>query len=776
MQAVDTNIGVRTNQGRIMRTRPLSKKKVLFGLLLISTWVPIIAQGVPPDEATTELEEVLVTATRRAMNVQEVPVSVAIIPGQRLDDMRINRLEQATDSVPGVTVAQTVIADHLFIRGLGSGNGPGFEQSVATFIDGVHFGRGRTSRNPFMDIESLEVLKGAQGVLFGKNTVAGVLNFRTRRPKDYFEATTDASWNPEFDNYRFNAAVSGLIAAGLKGRVAGQYNTANGYVDNSKTGGNDPESDEWQLRGTLVYQPNEELEVMFKLEGGAYDISGQSHQIVQATPVLAGLSQAADPTAEFELDFDKSNGSSDPIFGEEFYNVGLMTSLLDLRWRLPHVELIATIAYHSYTLDSLGDGEAAPIDLVAVGFDDEQYDAFTQELRLESELGGKIEYVAGAYYGESDLDTTLRAHFGFDSVPAIGTQLATNGLLTAFSLSNMNTEETETWSLYGEGRYQLSDRIALIAGLRYTDEQKTGSHNLLFSILGGAQPDPLANITAAVLMIGPANNVPFLEVDTDNTSASLIAEYELSDEARAYARFAQGFKAGGFNGLGDTYGDETADSFELGLKTRLLDRRLTLNAAYFNTKLDDMQVSIFDGSATFIVDNVAQATTRGFELESRYLVAPNVTLGLSVAYIDAEYDSFPGAACPIGQGVVCDLSGRPLSYAPEWSGNLYVETAARVWSGWSMRGILELQATSEFYTAADADPRSIQHGYGKINAGVYFTSPTGRYGFSVIGRNLTDRVTSTFIDDVALGAVLGANFFAFVDPPRTINLQFNLTY
>lgn len=728
----------------------------------------LTAQTVSPPP----LEEIVVTATRREQSLHDVAVSVSVVPGTRLDDFVMNRLEEAAVLIPGVIVGKSVIADYLYIRGLGSGNLDLFEQSVATYVDGVYFGRGRTARNPTFDVERLEVLKGPQGVLFGRNTVGGVINITSRKPTKAFESDVGLSWDPEHEAYRFDGVVSGPLTARLRGRFAAQLGSSDGYVRNTNTGNDEPAVDEWIARGTLAFAAQRDLELSLKLEGGSYDVSGQSHQIALASPQLTRLSLAIDPNAEFGLDFHKSSlGDDGSLFGQEIYEVDLSTAVFEVLWSLSRHRLVGTTSHHQYDLASLGEGDFAPIELLAAGFD-ELYETFAQDVRIESVSGGRLEYLAGVYFSREELErSNLTAHFDFASVLPVP---------AALSLHLGNTFETENLSAYAETRYRLSQRWSLSAGLRYTAEDKTGSHRIFYADLGGTMEDPAATAVAAAFMLTPPNTIPNLSRESDDVSSSFVVEYVPSDDVLAYFRFAEAFKTGGFGGLGEAFDGESATAYELGVKARLLDERLSVNVAVFDTELDDLQVSSFDPQTTaFIVQNAAEASTRGVEVDSRWRAGRNLTFSLAAAYLDAQYDRFPMGTCPFVPGdprVFCDLSGERLQYAPRWSGSLALEWQSVAWQDWSFRGLIDLHATSEYFTAGDADPRSSQHGNAKLDAGGFFTSPNGRWTVGIIGRNLTDRVTSTFIDDVPLGALLGANFLARVDPPRTVTLQLRAAY
>ena len=206
----------------------------------------ILAAGLPATNISyaAQLEEVVVTAQKRTESLQDVPISVAVVSGEQLDNFSITDLGELSATIPNVTIGQNATQDSITIRGVGSGANHGFEQSVGTFIDGVYFGRGRSSRSPFLDIERVEVLKGPQGVLFGKNTIAGALNVTTRKASDEFEASIEAEYFDGDESVGATGVVSGPLSDSVVARLVVKYRDSSGFIDNRATGDDDPEIEE----------------------------------------------------------------------------------------------------------------------------------------------------------------------------------------------------------------------------------------------------------------------------------------------------------------------------------------------------------------------------------------------------------------------------------------------------------------------------------------------------------------------------------------------------
>jgi iron complex outermembrane receptor protein len=269
-------------------------------------------------ESVSLLEEIVVTARKREETIDKVPISIAVVSGNRLAAEGVVTLDEAMQSMPGVSVTPTPVGDLLFIRGVGSGENQGFEMSVATFIDGVHFGRGRSSRHSFLDVDRIEVLKGPQSIMFGKNTIGGAFNITTRKPTDELEVSLQAYVEPEFDTYQTTGVISGPLSDTFKGRLVVRSDITDGYVDNDFTGKSEPQRDDWVVRAIGVWSPTENLDVTFKGEYGENDFKGGRSQISRAAPQLRQLVLPIDPRAEFDLDYHKSGPGVSAPFNKEF--------------------------------------------------------------------------------------------------------------------------------------------------------------------------------------------------------------------------------------------------------------------------------------------------------------------------------------------------------------------------------------------------------------------------------------------------------------------------
>jgi len=638
--------------------------------------------------------------------------------------------------------------------------------SVATFVDGVHFGRGRSSRHSFLDVDRIEVLKGPQSIMFGKNTIGGAFNITTRKPTDELEASLQAYVEPEFKTYQTTGVLSGPLSDSFKGRLVVRSDVTDGYVDNDFKNTSEPERDDWVVRGTAVWSPSDAVDVTFKGEYGDNNFTGGRSQIARAAPQLRQLVLSIDPRAEFELDYDKSGPGVDPPFDKEFENSTTYNGSIAIDWRVGDFTVTSLSSYVGYDLDYAFDSDFAPLDLVHQVWD-QSWSTWAQELRFSSPTGRTFEYTAGVYYAKEEFENDKIFAFNFTQTPL--------PFGRAYRVQEFD-QETRNWSVFAQGTWNVTDRLALIAGVRHTDDEKTMTKNFFWADFGSTVPNPAITVFSAI-GLGQVHRYDDIKRSTDNDSVAFTIQYRPGD-TMLYATYSQGFKAGGFDegnatGVLDDiiFDDEKAKSYEVGVKVRGFQDRLRANAAVFYSEYDNLQVSMFDGVASLIVGNAAQSTTKGVELDAQLAATDRLLLTASVTYLDATYDSYRAGPCAYGQGTVCDLSGKSLPYAPEWSGNFSARWEDTFANGWMYGLRAEAIYSDMFFTAGDLDPLVAQRAFWKYDASVSLTSPGRTWDFAIMGKNLTDEVTAHFGDDIPLSNVLGNNYQQYVDPPRTIALQ-----
>ncbi len=706
------------------------------------------------------LEEVVVTAQKRQQSLQDVPVSVSVTQGETLDNFSLGGLEALAGTLPNVTIAENATQDSVTIRAIGSGANHGFEQSVGTFIDGVYFGRGRSSRAPFLDIERVEVLKGPQGVLFGKNTIAGALNITTRKPGDEFEGSISGEYFDGDESYAVTGVVSGPLSDNIGGRLVVRTRETDGYVSN-KSGPDGTVKDETFVRGILQFDVSENLDITLKAEASSFDQEGRHLQLVEGGPRL-GNYQSVDPNYEQKLDYDKS--ANNPIFGDDFDDTDARNISATLNYALGDLTLVSITSYVGYEYENNVPANFTAGIETATKMYDEEHTQFSQELRLQSDTGGQFEYIVGVFYQTEevdhlqffDFDTAQGRADGFPLPPFVGR--------TTFDL----TQDLDSLAVFGQGTWHLSERLRTTLGLRYTKDEKDID---------------FVQTTTGVLPF-PNRSTDDSRDDSDVTP-SITLQFDASDDMMWYASFSQGFKSGGFDfESAAQFEEETVDAWEIGFKSTLADGSVELNVAVFNSQFENLQTAAWNGSS-FVTGNAAEATTRGLEVDGRWQISDKVMLTGAVAFLDAKYDSFDGAICHAAQQVAhgaatgmnpntCqqDLSGEPLQFAADYAGNINLNYTDMVSNSLELRATVGVEFTDSYFTALDLDPVSEQDSFLKLNARIEIASDAG-WSLALVGKNLTDEDTTTWINDVPF--FRGA-YFGSIDPPRSIGVQANYQF
>jgi len=747
------------------------------------------------------LEEVIVTATKRVEGMQDVPIAISVVSGERIEQQGIRNLEELALYLPAVHIAQSGGQNQVFIRGIGSGNNTGFEQSVGTFVDGVYFGRARNSQAAFLDLQRVEVLKGPQSTLFGKNTVAGAINITSQRPTDELEGYVEGSYNTETEGYTTTAAVSGPLTDTLRGRLVGKYYDEEGYYDNSDPAGEDPTREDKVVRTWLDWDATDSLTFSLKAEYGEFNKEGRHDKIVKSTPTadfLLGF--GPDPDFAKSVGFNDKQSSSNRPGKDVEDNTDNTIVQLDFNYQMDNHSLKSITAWTEYDTDLCTDGDYATTHF-ADQCKTEDHEQFTQEFILSSELGGKFEYLVGVYYQDASLKATTNTGLLISAIPPIEAGVFNllepvlgftppSGFADSEVFSNFD-QDTTTWSAFTQVDYDITERLRIRAGIRYSDDDKDVSNDQFITNVGGTEPNPINTV-----ILGPAAfnfRVPYdykLNRGEDHTTGSINLQYDIGDDIMVYATWANGYKAGGFdesNGLDISreFEDESVDHYEIGAKMELWDNRVRLNLSAFETSFDDLQVSAFE-TATFVVTNAGEATSSGVEADITVAATEDLTLYGALTWLDSEYDSYEDAACTIEQQIAgglapCrqDLSGSPLQFAPDWSGNLGFNYNFAVTADTNLVFNADAFYSDEVLVAPDNDPVGVQDSYWKINARIAWEADDGQWMVAVLGKILNDETTFNWLNDATLsGAGFGFEraYFGQVEIGRSYELQLRYSF
>jgi outer membrane receptor protein involved in Fe transport len=755
---------------RRMKIKTLVGKKASVLAMAVSS--ASIASFAVPAQAQQKLmlEEVVITAQKREESLQDVPISVATVSGQTITESQIYNLQDMSFEMPDVTINEAPFDNNLFIRGIGSGVNAGFEKSVGLYMDDVYSGRGQLSRTPFVDIARVEVLKGPQGILFGKNTIGGAITVHTADPTDEFEGFVDSYYDPEHDEFEVSGVVSGPITDTVQGRIALNYSKLNdGYWENIYNGDGEVERENKIARVKLAWQATDNLDVKLKYEYNQFDDNGRQQVISHAGPGSAFGSLVSD---------DKTSSGAQPGFPNS-NDTDTNVAVVHLDYQLGEHTLTSISAYSEYQTTILNDvmstgGRNVPVIEGPFAFwvdTDESFDQWSQELRLLSPGGEKFDYIVGAYAETNSFDRKDPAQWPFPNADLSG-QTTQN---------KRYKQDTDSWAVFAQGTWNYTDTLRFTLGARYTeDKKKLDFTNTADTIL---PPSVLGDFSAKGLD----------RKDTKDTY-NFNAQWDVSDEAMLYATISTGFKGGGFdNSLNRAFNPdespfdilafdpEEATAYEVGAKTQLLDGAAELNVAIFRSEYDDLQTSAFDGVAGFTVGNAGSAIAQGLELSGRWLILEGLTVSGAFAYLDSTYDDFDNAGCSqylvnfTDQCVngVADLSGDPLPFAPDYSANISIKYFTPIGDNLEFTTNLDVMYTDSFFTVQDLDPFTEVDSYSKTNLRFGIGSADGVWQVAILGKNIFDKKTIGWANDITVSGNPGrANTYAaLLDPPRTIGIQ-----
>jgi outer membrane receptor protein involved in Fe transport len=759
------------------------------------------------------LEEVVVTAQKRVESLQDVPISVSAMSQQKMEEFGIDRIENLAEYVPNLSMSETGIGTNIYIRGVGSGINPGFEQSTGMYMDGIYYGRAQLARAPFLDLERVEVLRGPQPILFGKNSIAGAISMITAKPTDEFEGTISALYEPDHGELEGTLVLSGPLTDTLSGRLAVRYREMDGFMDNKFLNDDEAEREETTFRGILQWDATDRLTMTLKGEIGEFDVNGRNIEIVDdypsENPAFGGLTYSqiqvgvfgSDPTAlETKQNFNRtSNGDFSENDTENLtfqfdYDIGEHT-------------LTGVTGWVSYEFDELCDCDFSSAVVIDAPLE-EEYEQFSQELRLTSPGGETIDYIVGAFYQTSELDSGDVTNVPVGSIlepavngrlPGAGTAIAGTGGTRTF------TQDTDLWAVFGQMTWNISDSWRLTVGARYTEEEKDGARKLVLTNSDGTPVADPGQEGLALFVYGQLFNIEMFDHDLkgsrdeESFTPLVTVQWDVNDDIMTYFTASTGFKSGGYDSRGNVvpgttdprvadptkgsfeYEEEEATSFEIGAKTRLFDNSVELNMAAFYTTYDDLQVSIFDGTLGFVVDNAAEADIMGFEMDGRWAATERLTIYGSLAWIDFEFQDFENGQCNwternqpscIENGTI-SYEGRTNQYVADWSGTLSADYWFEIGDSMELRTTLDLVYSDEYFPSQNLDPTIVQDSYTKVNARIALSSNDGSWEIAVLGRNLTDEEVITYANPIPLAqsTFSSLSHYAFLERPRNIAVQ-----
>ena len=715
-----------------------SAASVAFGMTFAGA---ALAQS---DEGS-QVEEIVVTAQKREQNLQDVPVAVSAFGEQQLEAQAVQNLTDLNAKAPNVVLAPVgayPYASAFFIRGLGFADVEStFEPAVGVEMNGVYLARNSGALQDFFDISSVEMLRGPQGTLYGRNTIGGVVSVRTKTPTpgDPFGGQFQATIG---DNGRQEARVGLDIPMDevFAARVSMLYKSYDGYNHNVTTGRDEGDNETLSGRLTLVARPNDVFDATlvadFDRERGTgasfRNASLPGHVYYNLSPDSGSPVFSA---AQLAQGRDIRN-----VYGDTptFANIDTWGLAFTMNYKLDIGTLTSVTGYREFTDEVQSDYDATPY-TVFWALRDQTHEQFSQEVRLAGEVGS-FDYVAGVYYMNQNYAIT-NTQSGTLYGGAVARQIA--------------SQKNSAWALFGQVDYHLTERLTLTAGGRYSTESKTFNNRPLFFATSRTYED-----------------------DWNNFSPKLGVNYDFTDNLMGYFTWSKGFRSGGYNGRAASftsagpYEAETVESFEAGFKSELFERRLRLNGAIFSSTYSDMQVGsqglTSGGIYESIVTNAGEAQIDGAELEALWIVGGGWRINANLAYLDARFTDNMTDFTSDGINNPTDNSDLPLAYAPEWSGAIGVNYVRE-----TPLGDLTFNANAvymdDIYTSGGVINRTSDVQVRPANTlydATIALEGTAGWRVALWGKNLTDEevINNTF----GLGALGELRIY---QPPRTWGLE-----
>ena len=716
----------------------------------VITAMPAMAQQAAD---SGRLETVIITATKRVQPLQSTPIAVSVISGGTLEESNLNNLSTITAQIPTVNYrANASNKDSaLFIRGVGTiSTSPGVEPTVSTVLDGVVTARAGQATLDLVEVDRIEILRGPQGTLFGKNASAGVINIITKAPSKKTEGYLDLAYYQGGET-RLRGGISGELSkevarASLSLMSAKFDGNVTNVFDNSTVNGYDRQG----VRARVDLTPSKDLKISLIADhskatdttptGVPYSTNVTTFPtlVVTANPLYAAAVSPVIPSPENR----KINSNMKTRVQD--INEGVSAQI---DYSLPGFQLTSITAYRSWTntqfqdqdrLSSLSRSFAQTADR-----GDLDFHQTTQELRIASTGRQFFDYVAGVFYFDGKNDEQYRRDV--TRCPTSPAAALPSGILPCTAATTVADSGVATYgvrakskAIFGEGTFNFSPQLRAIAGLRYTADDLSYYHGRVASNTGV----PGVGATRATVTGATTENA---------LSGRFGPQFEISKDMMVYATYSRGYKGPAYNVFfnmsptqDNVLAPEKSKSFELGFKSELMDRRVRLNVAAFDTQYDGYQANVPDlvnGAIVTRLINAGKVSTQGVELDLTARITPQLTVNAALANIIARVKEFK---CPVGAAASCDINGRALPFAPDWKGSLRVKYLQPLSGGLT----LDLGADASWQSKTNFDlsqqPDSFQKSYSIINASIALQSTNG-WRLALVGKNLADESYATFI-------------------------------
>ncbi|MCW6529057.1 TonB-dependent receptor [Sphingomonas sp. MMSM20] len=724
----------------------------LGALLTLGLTAPALAQtdAPSPPQADNAIGDILVTARKRSERLQDTPISISAETAESMARKGIANIADIARQTPGLQYGDfgDMKLSPTSLRGVtGSSGSAGADPAIGYYVDEIYQAQGPGADLDLYDIARVEVLRGPQGTLFGRNTIGGVISITTERPSDTFAASVTADIG-NYDARRIGASISGPIVPGaIAGKLAFVKDQRGGFERNVWLNRDVNNHDSWALRGQLLFDLGTTTSLLLT---GSYRAADQEQLVFETRRynldadlpkalVALGLPLNTDP-------FDRKVYSDSP--NKERLRAWDVAATF--KTRIGDVGVTNVAAYHWHDYFSRADTDRSPLKMLYDG-DPERVWRWSEELRFDLSTG-PIDWLAGLYY--------FRQKSRNQSFVEIGADLAANlgaPELAGFRSGSNGELDTTSKAAFLSATWKIAPRLDLTLGGRYTRDEKTIHYVQVDAIdLLGGNTDVRAS--GAWSQFTPNANLRF----------------RITPTVMAYATASKGFKSGGFNDAlgsadGIAFGPESLWNYELGLKTESFNRRLVINAALYYMKWDKIQLSE-DNPATPVYDpiilNGGRAHSKGIEVEMTARPTDRLTLGGNVSLQDAKYEN---GHLPTGEPL------NHIPYAPGYTGGANAEYRLPVAQWGTLAFYGEYLLRGRTYLTNDADPDGVVHPYGLLNLRLSLQSPDERWRVTLWAKNLTNRIYEERVFDLSGQTLIGQKFIILGDP-RTVGVEFKLKY
>jgi iron complex outermembrane recepter protein len=798
---------------------PEHRLKLLLGAALLIPAVPARAtddgatenapaEGAAADAGSLAVEsaaafdgaEIIVSARRRDESAQEVPIALSVVGSETLAATGNYTLAQVQQIVPSLQVFSFNPRNtNINIRGLGSNvalTNDGLENGVGFYIDNVYYGRVGQSQFDLVDLAQIEVLRGPQGTLFGKNTTSGAINITSRKPSFDPEFSGEASVGG-YGYYQLRGSASGgLIDDLLAVRLSGSVTERRGFLFNETQNERAQDYSNWSVRGQLLLTPASDVEVRII---GDFARQKQNHVLnvfadyfgtyENGAVIGNNFAQRAARFPEYAfpaIDPFARRGEADGHYQSNMDGYGVSGQL---DWDIGAATLTSITAYRWWDWNPANDGDSTSLPVITKAQQSNRQRQFSQEIRLASDSDGPIDYVVGAYYFWQVIRGKGATAYGPAAAlwnrPAASpfSLAAWEAAVNGFEANSTSDPRTKSYAVFGQLDWKFTDRLTLTAGLRYTHEKKSGSFHQ-FHVAGVDLSTLPAEIAAqATILRGQFNPVTDISTSfTDNSVSGLATlSWQFADDALAYATYSRGNKSGGLNltalplGVRPDVAPEKVDSYEAGLKTQWLDRKVTFNIAGYWTEISDYQTAITEQIVNTVnfrqyIANIPGVRSRGFEADLTAAPSERLSFYASAAYADTTYSDYPNAPqAPerLNLDGKQDLTGVQLPGVPKFTYTLGADASAPLGGlggrDLAVYGHADYSHRSTFNTSSSDSRYADVPAFGIANARIGIRTDDGLFDLSIWARNLFDKDYFQTLSAQNTGIVT-----ALIGEPRTV--------